>query len=110
LLKGELDERDMKVYYSVRLVGFSSSSMSSEGGLQLAVDFETNQRVGRWEANTSLMYGNLLCLSPGGRFNQVRDFQDPVSPFAVCFFSDTYSFSHSKGEGGKHLTPLPHGL
>jgi hypothetical protein len=70
LLKSELDERDMKVYYNVRLVGFSTASMSSDGGLQLALSFETNQRKVRWEANTSLMYGNLLCLSPGGRFNQ----------------------------------------
>lgn len=70
LLKGELDERDMKVFYNIRLVGCHSGEGGGEGGLQLDLRFETTQRVRRWEAFSSLMYGNLVCLSPRGRFEQ----------------------------------------
>jgi hypothetical protein len=70
LLKGQLDERDMNVYYNVRLVGFHSSD--SGEGLQLAVNFQTNQRVERWEHSSSLMFGNLVCLSSRGSFQQVN--------------------------------------
>ena len=69
LLKGELDERDMKVYRKVQLVGFDQA-LADTSGLQLAVRFETLRRVKKWEANPGLMYGNLVCLSPGGRFQQ----------------------------------------
>ena len=68
LLKGELDERDMKVFYNIRLVGFHSAD--SGGGLQLAISFVTRQQVRRWETFSSLMFGNLVCLSPRGRFQQ----------------------------------------
>ena len=66
-----MDERNMKVFYNVQLVGWDSSSMSLEsGGLQLALSFETSRPVKRWEADSALMYGNILCLSPNGRFQQ----------------------------------------
>ena len=40
-MKGQLDERNMKVFYNVQLIGFDCWSMSLEsGGLQLALSFE----------------------------------------------------------------------
>jgi hypothetical protein len=74
LVKGELDERDMKVFYNVQLVGFDSYSESLGSGLSLALSFQTSRPVKRWETCSSLMYGNILCLSPGGRFRQVEHF------------------------------------
>ena len=68
----------MKVYHKVQLVGFDRSC-SESGGLQLAVSFETSRRITRWEANPGLMYGNLLCLSPGGRFHQGRGFYRKIA-------------------------------
>lgn len=59
----------MRVYHRLELVGFSKCC-SDSGGLQLAVRFETKKKVAKWEADSGLMYGNLLCLSPGGCFNQ----------------------------------------
>ena len=40
------------------------------GGLQLIISFETSQRIKRWQASSSLMYGNLVCLSTKGCFAQ----------------------------------------
>jgi hypothetical protein len=62
----------MKVFYSVSLVGFHSSDMG--GGLHLAISFQPSQKVRRWEQFSSLMFGNLVCLSPRGRFNQVGNY------------------------------------
>jgi hypothetical protein len=61
----------MKVFYNLRLVGFQFAE-GSEGGLHLAVSFETTRRVERWESSPSLMFGNLVCLSLRGRFDQAR--------------------------------------
>lgn len=69
LLKGKLDERDMKVFYRISLVGCHTAD-GGEGGLLLALTFHTLQTVRRWETFSSLMYGNLVCLSPRGRFDQ----------------------------------------
>jgi hypothetical protein len=69
-VKGELDERDMKVFFNIQLVGFRSWE-GGEGGLQLAISFQTTKPVRKWETFSSLMFGNLVCLSPRGRFHQV---------------------------------------
>jgi hypothetical protein len=66
-IKGELDDRDMKVFHSVGLAGFHCHD-----GLQLAISFQTIKKVERWEAFPNLMFGNLVCLSPRGHFEQVR--------------------------------------
>jgi len=76
-VKGELDERDMKVFFNIQLVGFRSWE-GGEGGLQLAISFQTTKPVRKWEAFSSLMFGNLVCLSPRGRFHQVRHFRGIV--------------------------------
>jgi hypothetical protein len=76
-VKGELDERDMKVFFNIQLVGFRSWE-GGEGGLQLAISFQTTKPVRKWEAFSSLMFGNLVCLSPRGRFHQVRHFRGSV--------------------------------
>jgi hypothetical protein len=59
----------MKVFYNIRLVNVQFAE-GSESGLQLAVSFETTRRVERWESSSSLMFGNLVCLSLRGRFDQ----------------------------------------
>ena len=71
---GQLDERDMRVFYNVQLTGFQNADGRGEGGLQLAVSFQLPRRVAKWESFPGLMHGNLLCLSPLGRFSQAGDF------------------------------------
>ena len=101
LLKGELDERDMKVYHKVQLVGFDRSC-SESGGLQLAVSFETSRRITRWEANPGLMYGNLLCLSPGGRFHQGRGFYRKIALLKATGVSGVFKKTCSRA----YRTPI----
>ena len=64
-----MDERDMRSYHNVRLVGFDQDGM--DRGLQLVLRFQTReQQMTPWEASPGLIFGNLVCLSPGGRFQQ----------------------------------------
>ncbi len=78
-MKGELDERDMKVFFNIQLVGFRSWE-GGEGGLQLAISFQTTKPVRKWETFSSLMFGNLVCLSPRGRFHQVWKYGGSCDP------------------------------
>ena len=68
-LAGKLDCRDMNVYHNIQLVGIQEAPTKS--GIGLAVKFDTYRRV-NWDISSCLMFGNLLCLSPTGSF------QDPV--------------------------------
>jgi hypothetical protein len=67
----------MKVFYNVHLVGFHSSDFG--GGLHLAISFQPGQKVRRWELFSNLMFGNLVCLSPRGRFQQVFNNVNPIT-------------------------------
>ncbi len=75
---------DINVFYDVRLVGFDTRSMSNGGGVDLALSFKnrppsdggstrSNEDGGGEEDDTTeeLTFGNLVCLSPGGRFSKV---------------------------------------
>jgi hypothetical protein len=71
------------VFYDVRLVGFDSRSMSNGGGVDLALSFKNrppcsdggstrSNEDGEEDDNAEeLTFGNLVCLSPGGRFRKV---------------------------------------
>ena len=76
-LKGELDERDMHVYYNVNVVGVNFTSNNMELGLH----FTTRKKVKDWRTTTHLKFGNLLCLSPSGTFS------DPI--WAIISNRDT---------------------
>jgi hypothetical protein len=74
---------DMNVFYDVRLVGFDSRSMSNGGGVDLALSFKNRPPSdggstssnedggGEDDSGEELTFGNLVCLSPGGRFRKV---------------------------------------
>jgi hypothetical protein len=72
------------VFYDVRLVGFDSRSMSNGGGVDLALSFKNRPPCSDGGSTGSnedgkeddsggeeLTFGNLVCLSPGGRFRKV---------------------------------------
>merc|ERR1712142_723182 len=68
LMSGELDERDMGVYYNVQVAGFRVARSS----FNIAVRFETIKPIKKWENSPHFMFGNLICLSPSGKF------RDPI--------------------------------
>ena len=63
-LSGSLDERDIKVYKSICLQGISITANI----FCLAMKFEPCFQVKNLERSTSMMVGNLLCLSFNGTF------------------------------------------
>ncbi|XP_013775656.1 uncharacterized protein LOC106460493 [Limulus polyphemus] len=65
-LSGNLDVRDMKVYYDVYLVGVQVTSHGQ--GLAVALKLKPLQPVEDWNICSNLMFGNLLCISPSGSF------------------------------------------
>lgn len=70
LLKGTLDQRDMNVYTQVKMVGFQKAVHGS--GLPLGLALKPLRPVANWDQTSCLMYGNLLCISVTGTF------QDPI--------------------------------
>ena len=67
LLEGRLDHRDMNVYHEISVAGIQTSSFG-QGGLMVSLKI-TPQHKQNWATSTNLMYGNLLCISPMGTFN-----------------------------------------
>ena len=70
-LSGKLDSRDMNVYRCVRLAGVQLSHSGSRSGLSIGLAVTTPQKV-NWDQSSNLMFGNLLCISASGTF------QDPI--------------------------------
>ena len=62
-----LDLRDMNVYYNIHLAGFGLQS----GRFSLAIHFTPTKEVKKWETSPQLMYGNLVCVSINGKFDDV---------------------------------------
>jgi len=71
LLSGSLDSRDMNVYHGIRLAGMQLSQSSSCSGLSIALAIASDQKI-NWDQSSRLMFGNLLCISVSGTF------QDPI--------------------------------
>ena len=65
-LKGNLDPRNMSVYHSVKLVGLSV--IANNGKLAYRLQFTPVVPVKDWTISSNLIYGNLLCISPSGTF------------------------------------------
>ena len=63
----KLDPRDMNVYYNIHLAGYEVSNSR----FSLAIHFKPAKKVQKWEASPQLMYGNLLCISPDRKFDDV---------------------------------------
>ena len=66
MMQGKLDPRDMNVYHKVSLVGILPSN--TEAGIQLALRVTPCKPVQDWSTSSSLMFGNLLCLTGTGTF------------------------------------------
>ena len=66
-LNRTLDPRDMSIYTRVTLVGVNISNKGN--GIALALKVTPQKAVKKWERSSNLMFGNLLCLSPSGLFN-----------------------------------------
>ena len=66
-LCGNLDPRDMKVYVNVMLCGIEVR----KDDLYLALKVTPQQKVKDWDNSRNLMFGNLLCISVGGKFNNL---------------------------------------
>ena len=66
-LNRTLDPRDMSIYTRVTLVGVNISNKGN--GIALALKITPQKVVKKWERSSNLMFGNLLCLSPSGLFN-----------------------------------------
>ena len=66
LLTGKLDPRDMNVYQDVNLAGLQITQ--NDSGLALGLKVTPVRKVHNWETSSSLMFGNLVCLSPSGTF------------------------------------------
>ena len=66
LLTGKLDPRDMNVYQDVNLAGVHITK--NDSGLALGLKVAPVRKVHNWETSSSLMFGNLVCLSPSGTF------------------------------------------
>jgi len=64
---GTLDQRDMNVYFNVTLVGY----YFSQNQFCLALQFNPARPVRNWATSPQLMYGNLLCISPNGKFEEI---------------------------------------
>ena len=67
LMASTLDLRDMNVYYDIHLAGF----VLQNSRFSLAIHFTPTQEVTKWEASPQLMYGNLVCFSLNGKFDDV---------------------------------------
>lgn len=67
LLDGKLNHKDMNVYRSVRLVGISVNH--SDSGIAVMLQVTSVIPVTNWSTSPKLMFGNLLCISPSGTFN-----------------------------------------
>ena len=71
LLNGSLDPRDMNVYRGVRLAGVLMMQNGSCSGLSIGLEVASDQKID-WDQSSRLMFGNLLCISVSGTF------QDPI--------------------------------
>jgi len=71
LLSGSLDSRDMNVYRGICLAGVQLSQSGSCSGLLIGLAIASDQKI-NWDQSSRLMFGNLLCISVSGRF------QDPI--------------------------------
>jgi len=71
LLSGKLDSRDMNVYRGIRLAGVQLSSSGSCSALSIGLTVIPHKKV-NWDQCSNLMFGNLLCISVSGTF------QDPI--------------------------------
>jgi hypothetical protein len=64
LRKGSLDDRDMRVYDRVKVVGVHF--LRGSPGLAFALSFRPRKQVADWAHSSALMTGGLLCLFPDG--------------------------------------------
>ena len=71
LLGGDLDSRDMNVYRGICLAGVQLSHSGTSTGLSIGLRVTTHQEI-NWDQSSNLMFGNLLCISVSGTF------QDPI--------------------------------
>ena len=71
LISGQLDSRDMNVYRGIRLAGVQLTHSGSGGGLSIGLAVTSHQKI-NWDQSSNLMFGNLLCISVSGTF------QDPI--------------------------------
>lgn len=71
LINGKLDSRDMNVYRGIRLAGVQLTHSGSCSGLSIGLAVVPHQKV-NWDQSSNLMFGNLLCISVSGTF------QDPM--------------------------------
>jgi hypothetical protein len=62
-----LDRRDMNVYFNVTLAGYHFAHSQ----FCLALQFVPDKPVRNWATSPQLMYGNLLCISPNGKFDEI---------------------------------------
>ena len=67
LKAGKLDQRDMNVYHNVSLAGFEVLY----GRFSLAIHFTSARQVKGWETSPQLMFGNLVCISPNRKCDDV---------------------------------------
>ena len=67
LKSGTLDNRDMNCYFNISLAGY----FFCNGNFCLALKFTPSKPVRNWASSPQLMFGNLLCLSPSGRFDDI---------------------------------------
>lgn len=71
LLSGRLDSRDMNVYRGIHLAGVQLSHSGSYSGMSIGLAVASDQKI-NWDQSSRLMFGNLLCISISGTF------QDPI--------------------------------
>ena len=71
LMSGKLDSRDMNVYQGLRLAGVQLTYSGSCSGLSIGLAVTPHQKI-NWDYSSNLMFGNLLCISVSGTF------QDPL--------------------------------
>lgn len=72
LIGGRLDSRDMNVYRGIRLAGVQLTRSGNCSGLSIGIAVTPHQKVNWEQQSYHLMYGNLLCISVSGTF------QDPI--------------------------------
>jgi len=71
LINGKLDARDMNVYRGIQLAGVQLTPSGSYSGLSIGLAVEPHKKI-NWDQSSNLMFGNLLCISVSGTF------QDPI--------------------------------
>jgi len=71
LISGKLDSRDINVYRGIRLAGVQLTNTGSCSGLSIGLVVTPHQKI-NWDHSSHLMFGNLLCISVSGTF------QDPI--------------------------------